>query len=39
VTKMRAAKEVRISPKVYQQGDVVFTFDVSGFDQKAFRGQ
>lgn len=39
VTKMRVAKQVRISPQVYQQGSVVFTFDVSGFDAKKFRGE
>jgi hypothetical protein len=39
VSRMRVAKQVRISPKVYQQGSVVFTFDVSGFDAKTFRGQ
>jgi hypothetical protein len=37
LSKMRAAKAVRISPKVYQQGSVVFTFDVTGFDPKKFR--
>lgn len=39
VSKMRAAKTVRISPKVYQQGNVVFTFDVSGFDVKKVGGK
>ena len=39
LAKMRSAKEVRISPKIYQQGNVVLTFDVSGFDAKSFRGQ
>ena len=38
LSKMRTAKQVRISPKVYQQGNVVFTFDVAGFDAKKYRG-
>jgi len=39
LSKMRVAKQVRISPKVYQQGSVVFTFDVSSFDAKKLRGE
>lgn len=39
VSKMRTATHVRISPKVYQQGNVVFTFDVKGFDIARFRGE
>jgi hypothetical protein len=39
VTRMRSAKVVRISPKIYQQGNVVFTFAVDGFDTKRFRGE
>lgn len=38
VARLRKAKRVRISPQVYQQGNVVFTFDVSGFDAAQFRG-
>jgi hypothetical protein len=32
VSRLRKAKTIRVSPEVYQQGNVVFTFDVSGFD-------
>jgi hypothetical protein len=39
MTKMQASKRIRISPKVYREGNVVFTFDVSGFDSKKFRGK
>jgi hypothetical protein len=39
LSKMRAARQVRISPSVYQQGNVVFTFDVSGFDNRRYQGQ
>lgn len=39
LSKMRSAKRVRISPRVYQEGSVVFTFDVSGFDVKKFHNQ
>lgn len=39
VAKLRHAKQVRISPKVYQEGSVVFAFDVAGFDPKKLRGK
>jgi hypothetical protein len=39
LSKLRNAKQVRISPKIYQQGGVVFTFDVSGFDVTKLRRQ
>jgi len=39
VTKLRKSKRVRISPKVYQQGTVVFTFDVSAYDPKKLQGK
>ncbi|WP_156401542.1 hypothetical protein [Duganella sp. Root1480D1] len=34
---MKKAKIVRISPEVYQNGNPVFEFDVSGFSQDKFR--
>jgi hypothetical protein len=37
LSKLSAARSVRISPKIYQQGAPVFTFDVSGFDEKRLR--
>lgn len=39
VERMRLSKRVRIAPQVYQEGGVVFTFDVSGFDINRFRGR
>ena len=39
VSRMLKARRVRVSPKVYQEGTVIFTFDVSAFDQKKFRNQ
>lgn len=39
VAKLSTASRVRISPKVYQEGNVVFAFDVSNFDAKKYRGQ
>lgn len=37
VSRLRKAKTIRVSPKVYQEGNVVFTFDVQGFEIDKFR--
>jgi hypothetical protein len=39
VGKLKAATRIRMSPKVYQEGSVVFEFDVSGFDPKQYSGK
>jgi len=39
MSKMRGARQVRISVGVYQEGEQTFTFDVSGFDSKRYQGQ
>jgi hypothetical protein len=38
LSKMRNSKTIRISISVYQNGDQVFEFDVSGFDQARYSG-
>src|SRR5258708_5396587 len=38
-SRLRGPTRVRISPRVYQQGSVVFTFDVSGFNPKKLRSE
>jgi hypothetical protein len=38
VRKLRSAKAVRIQAGVYQEGQPVFEFDVSGYDHKRFTG-
>jgi hypothetical protein len=39
IEKLRTARRVRVSPKVYQEGSVVFSFDVAGFDATKLRAQ
>ena len=37
ISQMQKAKRVRISASVYQEGNPVFEFDVSGFDLRRYR--
>lgn len=37
VQRMLAAKRVRLAVSIYQQGEPVFDFDVSGFDQEKYK--
>lgn len=39
VQKMLKAKRVRISANIYQEGEPVFEFDVSGFSQEQYKGR
>lgn len=37
LAKLSKAQTIRISPEIYQQGSIIFTFDVSGFDNSKFK--
>ena len=39
LARLEKAKKVRVSPNVYQQGNVLFTFDVAGFSPAKVRGK